>query len=634
MQPPASGAETVRSDLVEARREFFDRGEKPEGLAPAIFRSWIRCAERGFDAKRDPRAEPVGRGALRELHERNDELIRLSRPELEALAAEARDTASLAILTDASGLVLDAYGDREFAGKAAGVALQPGVPWAEASTGTNAIGTALVERRPIEVRGSEHFFEPHRILTCAAAPIFDPRGTMIGALDISGHASIPQLHALSLIRLGVDQIEHRMFAEGFEGRDVVRLHSDPAMLGAAQEGVLVFEGARLVAANRHALKLLDLDWNALGARSFGDLFDGGKLSSTEIGRLRTRSGGLLHARVSRHEPKSVAIRAPAAQPAAPTAAPAPAEPKPAPDEPVFDAATHAALKRAVRLLDGDVPILIQGETGAGKEMFARALHAQSSRAQKPFVAVNCAALPEGLIEAELFGYEHGAFTGARRSGSKGVLREADGGVLFLDEIGDMPIGLQARLLRVVQDRAVTPLGGGKPTAIDIRLVCATHRDLTALAASETFRADLYFRLAQFTFALPPLRQLADRPGVIRAVWERLPREGRELGPATLAALSAHDWPGNHRELAGVLKALIALSDPGETVGPELLPASVGRLTWVESAPLPEGEGELGAIARGAMLAALDDCGGNVAAAARKLGVSRSTLYRRALGRRG
>ncbi|MFC3691297.1 sigma-54-dependent Fis family transcriptional regulator [Chenggangzhangella methanolivorans] len=619
-----------RAELAEARRDFFDRGAQPHGLSPAIFRSWLRCAERGFDSHKEPRAEPVGRGALRELHERNDELIRLSRPELEALAAEARDTASLAILTDASGLVLDAFGDRDFAGKAAGVSLQQGVPWAEAAAGTNAIGAALVERRPIEVRGSEHFFDSHRILTCAAAPIFDPRGSMIGALDISGHASIPQLHALSLIRLGVDQIEHRMFAEGFEGRDVVRLHSDPALLGAAQEGVLVFEGARLVAANRHALKLLELDWNALGARSFGDLFDGGKLSPSETARLRTRSGSVLHARLARNEPRPVPVRAPALA-ETPTAGPAV---RPASDEPVFDAVTKESLKRAVRLLDGDVPILIQGETGSGKEMFARALHAQSSRAQKPFVAVNCAALPEGLIEAELFGYEHGAFTGARRSGSKGVLREADGGVLFLDEIGDMPIGLQARLLRVVQDRAVTPLGGGKPTAIDIRLVCATHRDLTALAACETFRADLYFRLAQFTFALPPFRELADRPGVVRAIWERLPREGRTLEPATLAALVAHDWPGNHRELAGVLKALVALSDPGEAIGPELLPASVGLPPRAVAAPLSAPEGELGAMARGAMLAAIDDCGGNVAAAARRLGVSRSTLYRRALGRRG
>ena len=627
--PFVDSAAAAAVDLARARRDFFDRGARPDGLSPAILRSWLRCAERGFDAHADPRAAPVGRGALRELHERNDELIRLSRPELEALAVEARDTSSLAILTDAAGNVLDAFGDRSFAGKAAGVSLQAGVQWSEAATGTNAIGTALVERRPIEVRGSEHYFEPHRILTCAAAPIFDPRGGLIGAIDLSGPASIPQLHALSLIRHGVDQIEHRMFAEGFEGRDVVRLHADPALLGTPQEGVLVFEGARLVAANRHGLKLLGLDWNALGARTFGDVFEAGRLEGFDTKRIRARSGGLVHARLVRGGPRPVAG---SSTPLA--ASVVPAAPPPAQEGPVFDAGVRASLKRAVRLLEGDVPILIQGETGSGKEMFARALHGLSSRAQKPFVAVNCAALPEGLIEAELFGYEHGAFTGARRSGSKGVLREADGGVLFLDEIGDMPIGLQARLLRVVQDRAVTPLGGGRPTAIDIRLVCATHRDLTSLAASETFRSDLYFRLAQFSFALPPLRELHDRPAVIGALWERLPHAGRRFAPETLAALATHDWPGNHRELVGVLKALIALSDPGETVQPDLLPASLAPRAKPQPAPVPPPDGPLGEMARGAMLAALDDCGGNVAAAARKLGVSRSTLYRRALGGRG
>ena len=615
-------AAAPRADLMQARRDFFDRHAEPmDVVPPSILRSWRRCVERGFDSHAEPRIEPVGSAALREHHERNDRLIRLCRPELEALAAEARDTGSLVILTDGGGLVLDAVGDPGFAGKAAGVALRPGVRWAEASTGTNAIGAALVERRPIEVRGAEHYFESHRILTCAAAPIFDPRGALVGALDLSGAATIPHLHALSLIRLGVDQIEHRMFAEGFAGCDVLRLHADPALLGTPQEGVAVFEGARLVAANRHALKLLGLDWNALGARTFGDLFDGGHLARAEARTLRSRAGTVLHARL------------PAPAPLVPGARLKPAAPPAAPAGPVFDAATRANLARAVKLVDGDIPILIQGETGSGKEMFARAVHAASARAEKPFVAVNCAALPEGLIESELFGYEHGAFTGARRTGSKGLLREADGGVLFLDEIGDMPLPLQARLLRVVQERAVTPLGGGRPTPLDVRLICATHRDLQALSAQQAFRPDLFFRLAQFTFALPPLRALPDRTALIEALWRGLATEGRRFSPAALAAMRRYDWPGNHRELVGVLKAMIALSSPGETLGPDLLPASVLQAPAPPAAPAEAAAGGLDAMARGAMLAAVEACGGNVAAAARRLGVSRSTLYRRALSRR-
>ncbi|HEY0292733.1 MAG TPA: sigma-54-dependent Fis family transcriptional regulator [Hansschlegelia sp.] len=604
-----------RADLMQARHDFFDRGAEPTGLRSAILRSWRRCAERGFDAHSDPRIEPVGSTALRELHERNERLIRLCRPQIETLARETRELGGLVILTDGAGLVLDALGDPEFAGKAAGVALKPGVKWAEASTGTNAIGAALVERRAVEVRGAEHFFDAHRILTCAAAPIFDPRGAMVGALDISGASAAPHRPAVAMIRLGVDQIEHRMFDDGFAGCEVVRLHADPALLGTPQEGVLVFDGARLVAANRHGLSLLKLDWNALGARSFGDLFDAGRIAGD--GRILSRSGAALHLR---REPP-----APAARPAV--------VPKPS-AEPIFDAATRSNLARAARLVDGDVPILIQGETGSGKEMFARAVHGLSARSRKPFVAVNCAALPEGLIEAELFGYEHGAFTGARRAGSKGLLREADGGVLFLDEIGDMPLLLQARLLRVVQDREVTPLGGGKPAPIDIRLICATHRNLAGLVGSETFRPDLYFRLAQFTFALPPLRSLANRRDVVQALWRGLPRDGRTLGTDALDAMAAYDWPGNHRELAGVLKAMIALSEAGETLSADLLPFPVTRKARTSEAPPIENGGGLEALAREAMLATIEACHGNVAAAARKLGVSRSTLYRRALGGRG
>lgn len=612
------------ADVLQARRQFFDGGAAPSGgVPPSILQSWRRCAERGFDSHDRPRLEPPASAVLRELRERNAALIRVSRPELESLRAEARDTGSIAILTDGAGLVLDAAGDAEFAGKAAGVALRPGVGWSEAASGTNAIGAALLERRPIEVRGAEHYFEPHRILTCAASPIFDPRGRLLGALDLSGHAAVPHLHALSLIRMAVDQIEHRMFAEEFDGADMLRFQSDPDLLGTPQEALLAFEGSRLVAANRRALKLLGLDWDALGARSFRDLFDGAPQRLASAERLVTRGGVAVHARF-RERP----IVVPGA---ALTPGPAPGTKPASPAGARFDRGVERDLARAVRLLDGDVPVLIQGETGSGKEVFARAVHALSRRADRPFVAVNCAALPETLIEAELFGYEEGAFTGARRAGSKGLIREADGGVLLLDEIGDMPLALQARLLRTLQDRAVTPLGGAKPHRIDVRLVSATHRDVKAMVDAGTFRADLYYRIAQYAFALPAFRDLPDRAAAILAVWEALPTEGRRLSPATLDRMCAHDWPGNHRELVGALRAMIALSEKRETIEPDLLPVSV-RATGDVAPPAAAMEGGLDGLARAAMRSALEEAGGNVAEAARRLGVSRSTLYRRGLGR--
>lgn len=621
-------SDALRTRLLQARRDFFDRGAPPTGLVqPSILKSWQRCAERGFDSHAEPHPEPAPAAKLREIHQRNEHLLRHGRPVLGALQAQAKQACGIAILTDGAGLVLDAIGDPAFAGKAAGVALRPGVSWSEASTGTNAIGAALVEGRAITVHGAEHYFEPHRILTCAAAPLFDPWGRLIGALDLSGHAAGPNLDALSLIGASVDQIEHRMFADAFSRGDVVRLHSDPAALGGPREGVLVFEGSRLVAANRHGLRLLGLDRSAIGARSFHDLFDDPPQTLAAECRLRSRGGVRLHARVRRPTAGVPGARFESAAPAPP------AETHAERTAPSLDAATAKDLARAVKLLEGDVPVLIQGETGSGKEVFARAVHHRSSRRAKPFVAVNCAALPEGLIEAELFGYEEGAFTGARRVGSKGLLREADGGVLLLDEIGDMPLALQARLLRVVQERAVTPLGGAKPYPVDIRLICATHRDLKALVAASGFRADLYYRVAQYAFALPPFRTLADRPGAILALWNTLPTEGRSLAPETLDRMAAYDWPGNQRELVGALKAVVALSEPGETIAPDLLPAQVRGADG--PAPPPDAvegglEGGLEGVALAAMRGALAAAGGNVAEAARRLGVSRSTLYRRAL----
>ncbi|WP_271202025.1 sigma-54-dependent Fis family transcriptional regulator [Methylopila turkensis] len=624
-------SDAPRADVLAARHAFFGRRATPSGLVPpAILKSWQRCAERGFDSHHGPLIEPEPMERLKEHRERNERLLRASRPELAALRREARDSGAIAILTDAAGVVLDAAGDAGFAGKAAGVALRPGVAWSEAATGTNAIGAALLERRSIEVRGAEHYFEPHRILTCAATPIFDPYGALLGAIDLSGPAAAPPAHALELTRLAVDQIERRMFEESLADAEVIRLHADPALLGTAQEGLLAFRGSRLVAANRHALRLLGIDWYALGARSFRDLFDGAPQRFDQVSRLRSREGVELHARL-RPSPKPVGgVTLDAPPKPAPAATLEPARPE---EGPAFDAVTRADLARAARLVDGDVPVLIRGETGAGKEVFARAVHALSRRADRAFVAVNCAALPETLIEAELFGYEEGAFTGARRAGSKGLLREADGGVLLLDEIGDMPLGLQARLLRALQERAVTPLGGTRPHPIDVRLVSATHQDLAAMVADGRFRADLYYRIAQYAFELPAFRQLPDRRAALAALWATLPTGGRRLAPETVERMAAFAWPGNHREIVGAMRAMIALSEPGETVGPDLLPPAARDAGSVAAPASAPAEGGLDAARQAAIDAALAAAGGNVAEAARRLGVSRSTLYRRGLARR-
>ncbi|OYU74376.1 MAG: sigma-54-dependent Fis family transcriptional regulator, partial [Burkholderiales bacterium PBB5] len=226
---------------------------------------------------------------------------------------------------------------------------------------------------------------------------------------------------------------------------------------------------------------------------------------------------------------------------------------------IGDPALHQAIQRARRVLDKPIALLIQGESGVGKEVLARALHASGPRRAGPFVAVNCAALPESLIESELFGYQGGAFTGARRDGAPGRVREAQGGTLFLDEIGDMPLAMQARLLRVLQDRAVVPLGGGKPVPVDCALVCATHRNLREAIAAGQFREDLYYRLNGLSLPLPPLRQRSDLPQLVaQMLAEALPQRPVALSTELAAAFAAHRWPGNLRQLANALRTACAL----------------------------------------------------------------------------
>lgn len=647
-----------RRDILAARRRFFDGRPVSDIDVPApILNSWRRCSERGFDIHLPPHLEPMSLSEMRQAVQRHEVLQRLCRPEIEALHAEAQSTDCIVILTDADGLILDTVGNVDFADRAAQVALRPGVPWAEATTGTNAIGAALIEGRPIKVHGIEHFFEPHGFLSCSAAPIFNPFGQIAGALDMSGPALANQDHALGLVRLAVDQIEHRFFDSGFEGCEIMRFHRDPGLIGTTQEGILVFQEHRLIAGNRRGLDLLDLDSHAFSRQSFDDLFDmrhadrparnKAGLGATSRQYLRSHGGEAFFAQ--RQEPQArLQVQVPlAARRLTPSSRPPSSRPAlPRQVDPVFDAETRAALGRAIRLIDADIPLLLRGETGSGKEIFAREIHRASQRAGRPFIAVNCAALPEGLIESELFGYEEGAFSGARRRGAKGLIREAANGLLFLDEIGDMPLALQSRLLRVLQEREVRPLGGGVALPVDFSLICASHRDLQQMVSQGSFRADLYFRIAQYTMSLPSLREIDGRAGVIGKIWRGLggDRNGGEggisLAPASLDLLAGYDWPGNFRELVSTLRALLALAEAGSEITPDLLPSGIRQragspiimATTVSANPLkPIAAGDdLRQTQLAAMRRVLEECGGNVSKAARRLGIHRSTMYRQLL----
>jgi transcriptional regulator of acetoin/glycerol metabolism len=288
-------AQSSPSQVEQARKVFFaDKGLPVEQISHAILRSWIRCADMGLDEHATPHVEAPTHSELKSLHEKHEALRRICRPELDALYGEAREISGIVILTNARGEILDVVGDPSFADKAAQVSLSPGAIWSEDDTGTNAIGTAIAERRAVAVNGAEHYFRGHQGLSCAATPIIDPRGATIGVLDISTPASASSGHVLGLVRLAVEQIEHRLFRGGFDSCRTLRFQTDPSLLGVAREGILVLKDGVVVAANRRGLSLVSRSWDGLDHTHVEELFDAtaGRLAS---GLLRSHDGQAFHA---------------------------------------------------------------------------------------------------------------------------------------------------------------------------------------------------------------------------------------------------------------------------------------------------------------------------------------------------
>jgi sigma-54 dependent transcriptional regulator, acetoin dehydrogenase operon transcriptional activator AcoR len=660
----------------DAREAFRRRG--PDAQHPflpdrRVVHSWERCLSGGLDAHaRMGSGSTVIASALKEARDRNSFLLSQARGVLNHLYEQIRSTGSVVILADSTGLILESLGDPDFVDRANRAELQPGASWNEMLRGTNAIGTALNDRTPMEIVGSEHFFDCNGFLTCSASPIFDAHDRLLGVLDISGDYRAYQRHTLGLVRMTTNILERRLFEAEFAREILLSFHTDMEYLGTLQEGLLVLSPAgELLAVNRPGMAMLGLNRNNLGRVDFSMVFDTAFAQFVDrAGRdpqamiaLGCQGGQRLYARLRMPSP---VLRAGATERPAPAAlsqgggrsAPIAAKVKCSEDSAVLssldtgDPRLAAAIQRAGRVVGKDIPLLILGESGVGKEMFAKAFHRSGPRRNAPFVALNCAAIPENLIESELFGYVGGAFTGARREGYAGKIQQASGGTLFLDEIGDMPLNLQARLLRVLQERLVTPLGGVKSVAVDISLICATHRNLPEAVRSGAFRQDLYYRVNGLTVTLPALRERTDIRQIVANILAAEAEEGRPIGVAedVLAFFERYRWPGNVRQMHNALRVAIALLDEHETlITPTHLPeelfalesdheeqaaqskAGVGRSSPVmpPAVGMPSGAGEsLDVIERRAIEQVLQEERGNVSAAARRLGISRNTLYRK------
>jgi transcriptional regulator of acetoin/glycerol metabolism len=641
-----SVAEHVRSVHATISRPIRPAGHE------LVARSWLRCFhERGLDPAAEDNLAPLAPQAWRERGDKLGEVMDSAVPEMQTLHRQLDDPNSALVLADAEGVIVSVVRHSGFAREASLRGLVEGARWSEDVQGTNGIGTVLAERHSLVIAREEHFFARHIDMVCAAAPIYDGMGETAAVLAVCSLAPGGARALRALIERSARVIEHRAFRARHATEHIVRFHAHAGRVLTAVDGLLALspEGA-VIEANHIAFELLAPDDETLVGRNVAELFG---QSLPEL-LSRTFRAGLhpLTLSMPQHQtwhllalqPARARTRSGAPARDAASAAHALAELD------LGDLRMAGNVHSAMRILDRDIPLLITGETGTGKEVFARAFHASSQRARGPFVAINCAALPEALIESELFDHKPGSFAEGGQDRRRGKVLQADGGTLFLDEIGDMPLPLQARLLRVLEERKVTPLGGEHALPVDLQLVCATHHDLRARVRDGSFREDLYYRLRGMEITLPALRERTDR----RELIERCLAEeatGRHpplrIAPAALAALDRFRWPGNIRQLRYVLRTLVALCDGPEItlrdMPPELLdqaeaPAAVpvtvpagpeaASFGDVAAPVAPSTLNPLQSAERDALLAELRRHRWNIAGLARELGVSRNTVYRK------
>ncbi|MDR2188513.1 MAG: sigma-54-dependent Fis family transcriptional regulator [Azonexus sp.] len=602
-------------------------------LPQAIEASWQRSFNYGLDCRRADGPQLRNKADLEALQQSNRLLLDAALPGLDYLQRHQGQN-SLIILTDAEASILSIEGARHSLRQSGLKELTPGACWNEKSCGTNALGTMLVERRALQVNGGQHFLDALSRFSCTAVPIFNPGGELAGVLDLTtegGQACSPE--SLSLLNMAASQIESRLFVAAAARHIVLAFHSHRQYLDSPWQGLIALnpEG-RVLAASAQACALLGMTRETLLNRPCASFLDADSrrrlegLQQGDVGNWQTLKGEFFY-KALQTPPRSLIVPA--------FARPAKRPPLDGPDPALRQLTALAGhneryartLRAARQGLLNDLPVLLLGETGSGKEMLARALHQSSGRSNRAFVAVNCAAIPETLIESELFGYREGAFTGSRRGGMVGRLRQAHGGTLFLDEIGDMPLTLQARLLRVLQERRVAPLGAAEEEDIDIALICATHCDLKRLVEEKLFREDLYYRINGISVRLPALRERDDINDLMAAMLTRLGAPKVRLDKELTALLTGYHWPGNIRQLEMVLRAALAMREDGELqIGLDHLPDSTLEELSARERPVCSGrirENELELIRQ-----SLERYQGNVSAAADALGISRATLYRK------
>lgn len=626
----------VQNDVIEIHR-----------IRPEVANSWQRC--RNYKVNPYELGEQtVNQLELRERLHRNHHLVKIARTAMENLYTFVRGSGFEIVLSDQHAYLLEVVGDRDIISKGSKVQLCPGGNWHESVRGTNAIGTALMERQPVQILAWEHFCRPNHFLTCSAAPIFDPEGEIVGVLNISGDYRYANAHTLGMVVAAVNAIEKQLCLHKVTSKLYISYKYSQTLLESITDGIVSVNNSGIIAEmNSSGGKIFGINHQAakgkhintvmrqqapiLSLLATGEGYQDREIVLEKQG-AKVYSSATLLLDDSGNTIGAVAVLRQGRDALKARRAPLASLPRYSFDDIIGEScAINEAKDWARQAANSGSTILLSGESGTGKELFAQSIHGASSFRNGPFIAINCAAIPETLVESELFGYAEGTFTGAKKGGSPGKFESADRGTLFLDEIGDMPLSVQAKVLRVIQEKKISRVGSSEERQVEIRIIASTHKDLRAEVRNGSFREDLFYRLSVLVVRVPPLR---DREGdipliaryLVDKISERMGRPRVEVDDSFWGRLDSHYWPGNVRELENAIEQAIVKAGEGGVLsarhlGFDDVAVDAPRAGGTEIVSLSEME-------RQAITAALNRFDGNIQKAAARLGIGRNTLYRK------
>ncbi|WP_213422654.1 sigma-54-dependent Fis family transcriptional regulator [Bhargavaea massiliensis] len=616
--------------IKEVWKRYTDLGRFPdEPIRHEILESWEHSKSLGVDPFQQKIEEIISPHELDHRIRQNEQLLSYASPQITDLNDLLNESGTMLCVTDRHGTILDSFGDRSTLKRAEVLNIFEGGTWSESSAGTNAVGVALKTKAPAQVFFSEHFCEKNHEWYCMASPILAPfTKELVGIVNVAGCNLNLHPHTLKLLVSEAKNLSGSIHARLYE--DAIRENLFlTAALDGTEDAVFVVDSQKEIINRNKAAAVHPSLSGISGAgliKGLDSLLEQSMLTGQKIQNesIRHKShiyrcsiypltfqeiglGAVVFLRQSPDLPGQKKRRSTASSDDAAFAH-------------VIGSSTPMVqvINQAKKAAAIDATLFLSGETGTGKEVFAQAIHRAGSRRNKPFVAINCGAIPPGLLESELSGYEAGSFTGAKSKGSPGKFEMAEGGTIFLDEIGDMPLESQVHLLRILEEREVRRIGGERAIPVDVRVIAGTHRDLKRAVEEGTFREDLLYRLKIIQLTLPPLRErIEDIPELSRRFIEENAgqfgkRQVRVL-PETIKCLMDYHWPGNVRELKNVIQQALFTMD-GETLCPSHLPAEI-------SASAPQSE-------KARLLDALQAEDGVVSHAAIRLGISRATMYRR------